>query len=109
MDTHAIESPETVLDRLEASLQDTLHRLIDGGRIADGHRESADGFRRRLAALQEKLRASRGSAARAEMPADAKSDFDLLAWDFKRWLGEIDQDFEDREPRQPVFGRAAPG
>ena len=109
MDTHAIESPEVVLDRLEASIQDALHRLIDGGRISDGHRESAEGFRRRLGELQQKLSAARGSAARAEMPADAKSDFDLLAWDFKRWLSEIDQDFEDREPRQPVFGRAASG
>jgi hypothetical protein len=109
MDTHAIESPEAVLDRLEASIQEALHRLIDGGRISDTHRESAEGFRRRLAGLQKKLRASRDITGRVEMPADARSDFDLLAWDFKRWLAEIDQDFEDRELRQPVFGRAAPG
>jgi hypothetical protein len=109
MDTRQIDSPEVVLERLEASIEDALHRLIDGGRISDGHRESAEGFRRRLAALQEKLRASRGSAGRVEMPSAAKSDFDLLAWDFKRWLAEIDQDFEDREPAKPIFGRGAPG
>src|SRR6185295_7567201 len=107
MDTHPIESPEAVLERLEASIQDALHRLIDGGRISDGHRESAEGFRRRVSDLQERLRASAGKG-RVAVPSDAKSDFDLLAWDFKRWLGEIDHEFEDREPQQPVFGRGAP-
>jgi hypothetical protein len=95
MDTHAADSPEIVLERLEASIEEALHRLIDGGRISDGHRESAEGFRRRLAALQAKMNASRD---RVEMPPEAKSDFDLLAWDFKRWLTEIDKDFEDRTP-----------
>jgi hypothetical protein len=105
MDTHAAESPEVVLERLEASIQDALHRLIDGGRISDAHRESAEEFRRRLAALQKRVQARRDEAGR-EMPTDAKSDFDLLAWDFKRWLTEIDKDFEDRTPG---LGRGAPG
>lgn len=109
MDTHAIESPEVVLNRLEASIQDALHRLIDGGRIDDGHRESAEGFRRRLADLAKRIRASRDITGRVEMPADVRSDFDLLAWDYKRWLAEIDRVFDDRAPSQPVFGRGAPG
>jgi hypothetical protein len=104
MDAHPIDSPEISLERLEASIQDALHRLIDGGRISDAHRESAEGFRRRLADLQQKLRASRDIAGRVEMPADARSAFDLLAWDFKRWLAEIDQDFEDRESQRRVLG-----
>ena len=108
MDTHAPESPEIVLERLEASIEDALHRLIDGGRIGDGHRESAEAFRGRLAALRQRLADSQDHAARIEMPADAKSDFDLLAWDFKRWLAEIDQAFEDRAPAQGI-GRGAPG
>jgi hypothetical protein len=108
MDTHAIDSPERVLERLESSIQDALHRLIDGGRISDGHRASAEGFRRRLAELQQRLGASRDTDS-IEMPADAKSDFDLLAWDYKRWLAEIDKEFEDRTPQQPAFGRDAPG
>ena len=109
MDSHPTDSPELVLERLESSIQDALHRLIDGGRIDDHHRASAEGFRRRLADLQIRLRASRDHADRAEMPADAKSDFDLLAWDFKRWLAEIDRHFENRPPQQPAFGRGAPG
>jgi hypothetical protein len=109
MDTHPVDSPEFVLERLESSIQDSLHRLIDGGRIDDRHRASAEGFRRRLAALRKKLRARRDVTGRVEMPADAKSDFDLLAWDFKRWLAEIDGHFEQREPRRPIFGRGAPG
>ena len=108
MDTHPIDSPEMVLERLETSIQDALHRLIDGGRISDGHRESAEGFRRRVADLQKRLRAS-GAKGRVEMPSAAKSDFDLLAWDFKRWLAEIDKEFEDREPQAPAFSRGAPG
>ena len=109
MDTHPADSPEIVLGRLDSSIQDALHRLIDGGRIDDHHRESAEGFRRRLAALQKKLRAGHEVTGRVEMPADAKSDFDLLAWDFKRWLAEIDAAFEHRIPHQPVFGRGGPG
>jgi hypothetical protein len=108
MDSHPIDSPEITLERLEASIQDALHRLIDGGRIDDRHRESAEGFRRRLADLQKRIRDSR-AGARVEMPADARSDFDLLAWDFKRWLAEIDQTFEDRAPERHSLGRGAPG
>ncbi len=107
MDIYPIDSPEIALERLEASIQDALHRLIDGGRISNGHREAADDFRRRLAELRRKLSASRDITGRIEMPADAKSDFDLLAWDFKRWLAEIDQEFEHRAPHQPIFGRGA--
>jgi len=108
MGTHSIDSPDVVLERLEASIQDALHRLIDGGRISDGHRESAESFRHRLAALQKRLRASRDITGRVEMPADAKSDFDLLAWDFKRWLAEIDKEFDDHAPQQPAFSRDTP-
>lgn len=104
MDNHAAESPEIVLGRLEASIEDALHRLIDGGRISDAHRESAEGFRHRLARLQAKMNAAREPV---EIPPDAKTDFDLLAWDFKRWLAEIDKDFEDRAPAQGL-GRGAP-
>ena len=108
MDAHPVDSPEVALERLEASIQDALHRLIDGGRIDGSHRESAEGFRRRLADLQKRIRAGR-AGARVEMPADARSDFDLLAWDFKRWLAEIDQTFEDRAPERHGLGRGAPG
>ena len=107
MDTHAIDSPEIVLERLHASIQDALHRLIDGGRISDGHRASAEGFRHRLAELQHRLSAHR-ETGRIVMPADARSDFDLLAWDYKRWLAEIDKEFEDHAPQQPAFARGAP-
>ena len=107
MDAHLPESPELVLERLEASIRDALHRLIDGGRIDDHHRESAEGFRRRLAELQRRLIAD-GDGTIIEMPSDARSDFDLLAWDFKRWLNEIDQAFEHRAPRQAAFGGGAP-
>lgn len=96
MDTHPIDAPEISLTRLEASIQNALNRLIDGGRIDDSHREQATEFRRRLEALQKRLRASRDITGHIELPADAKSDFDLLAWDFKRWLAEIDQEFENR-------------
>lgn len=101
MDIESPDSPEIVLDRLEAAIEAALHRLIDGGRIDDQHRESAKGFRRRLADLQRRLAAGRDDGA-GTMPPDAKSDFDLLAWDFKRWLTEIDQVFEDRAV-QPRF------
>ena len=102
MDTHySIDSPDASLEQIEASIQETLNRLIDGGRIHDGHRESAAGFRRRLEDLQRRLRARRASA---EIPAEAKPDYDLLTWDFKRWIGEIDQEFEQREPQQPAPG-----
>lgn len=94
---YSADSPDASLDQIEASIQETLNRLIDGGRIHDAHRESAAGFRRRLEELQRRLRA-RG---RAGMPADAKSDYDLFTWDLKRWLAEIVQDFENREPQHP--------
>lgn len=106
MDTHSPESPEIVLERLEASIEQALHRLIDGGRIDTHHRESVEGFRRRLADLQQRLSASQD---RTEMPADARSDFDLLAWDSKRWIAEIDKDFEPRAPTEPGLGRGATG
>lgn len=100
MDTnYSIDSPDASLEQLEASVQETLNRLIDGGRIHDVHRESAAGFRRRLEDLQRRLRARRGSA---EIPADAKPDYDLLTWDFKRWIAEIDEDFENRAPQRPA-------
>ena len=108
MDTHSPNSPGVVLERLESSIEAALHRLIDGGRIDDHHRECAEGFRRRLADLQQRVRPSRDGEAIA-MPPGAKSDFDLLAWDFKRWLTEIDQAFEHRAPRQTAFGRGAAG
>jgi hypothetical protein len=109
MDTHSIDSPGLVLEQLEASIQDALHRLIDGGRIGDRHRESATGFRRRIAELQRRLEASRDKAGRRALPADAKADFYLLAWDFKQWMTEIDKEFEDREPAKPILSRGAPG
>jgi len=99
---HPIDSPEASLERLDASIQEALNRLIDGGRIHDGHRESAAEFRRRLEALQRRVRARRDGGGRAEMPADARSQFDLLAWDFKRWLAEIDRDFENDHPKRPA-------
>jgi hypothetical protein len=108
MDTHAPDSPEIVLERLEASIEEALHRLIDGGRIDNRHREAVEGFRRRLAALRQRLAARRERGA-AEMPADARSDFDLLAWDYKRWLAEIDKDFETRTGYETGLGRGAPG
>lgn len=99
MDTnYSIDSPDATLEQLEASVQAALNRLIDGGRIHDRHRESAAGFRRRLEDLQRRLRARRGSA---EAPADAKPDYDLLTWDFKRWIGEIDEEFEAGAPKRP--------
>jgi len=102
MDTnYSIDSPDASLEHLEASVQETLNRLIDGGRIHDGHRESAAVFRRRLEGLQRRLRAAGG---RAGMPADAKGDCDLLAWDFERWIAEVDRDFGNREPQRPAPG-----
>jgi hypothetical protein len=108
MDTHQTDSQEVVLQRLESSIQNALHRLIDGGRIGVTHRESAEGFRQRIVSLHDKLNKHRAKHGKAQMPADAKSDFDLLAWDFKRWLAEIDKEFEDRTPR-PGLPRGAPG
>lgn len=93
---HMIDVPEVSLERLEASIQEALNRLIDGGRIHDGHREHAAEFRRRLEGLKRRLRAGRDFTGRADMPADVKSDYDLLAWDFKRWIAEIDDDFQRR-------------
>jgi len=80
MDTHQTDSQEVVLQRLESSIQNALHRLIDGGRIGVTHRESAEGFRQRIVSLRDKLNKRRAKHGKAQMPADAKSDFDLLAW-----------------------------
>lgn len=80
MDTHQPQhpdSPDVVLERLEASIEQTLNRLIDGGRIDAHHRESVEGFRQRLASVKKRL--EDGGAPTGEMPADVKSDFDLLA------------------------------
>jgi hypothetical protein len=91
------------LERLHASIQDALDRLIDGGRINDSHREAAEAFRKRLGDLQRRLRQHGRAAGAPAMPPAAKSDFDLLAWDFKRWLSEIDRDFETKKAR-PISG-----
>ncbi|MCW5772926.1 MAG: hypothetical protein KIT16_14880 [Rhodospirillaceae bacterium] len=96
------DSPEAILDRLDASIQAALDRLIDGGRISDSHREKAEEFRARLAALQYRLR-HHGEASRIALPPETKSDFDLLAWDFKRWVAEVDEDFETKKAR-PISG-----
>jgi len=108
MDTHAPDTPEVVLERLEASIEEALHRLIDGGRVDNHHRESVEGFRRRLAELRQRIAAGRERGT-TEMPADAKSDFDLLAWDYKRWIAEIDKDFETRTGYETGLGGGAPG
>lgn len=97
-----IDSPEVILERLEASIQETLNRLIEGGRIQDGHRSKAEEFRTRLGELQHRLR-HHGETNRSAMPPGAKSDFDLLAWDFKRWVTEVDADFETKKAR-PISG-----
>lgn len=109
MDTHQpqpSDSPEIVLERLEASIEEALHRLIDGGRIDTHHRESVEGFRRRLADLRQRLT---GSEPAPEMPAAMKSDFDLLAWDYKRWIADIDREFESPPAHPHGLGRGAPG
>ena len=93
--TSPIDSPEAALARIEASIQESLNRLIDGGRIADRHRARAAEFRRRLASLLRKRRASGGASGRANFPAAARSHFDLLSWDFQRWLAEIDDEFAE--------------
>ncbi len=101
MDTHQpqySDSPDVVLERLDASIEETLHRLIDGGRIDTHHRESVEGFRRRLAGVRRRL--EDGGTPTGEMPTDVKSDFDLLAWDYKRWIADIDKEF-DRPPAHP--------
>ena len=98
-----VDSPEVSLERLEASIQETLNRLIDGGRIGDAHRERAAEFRSRLEDLQRRLRKDRDASDRVEMPPDAKSDFDLLSWDFKRWIAEVDDEFA-APPKGPISG-----
>lgn len=109
MDTHHPESSDVVLARLEASIEEALHRLIDGGRLNNGHRVTAEGLRQRLAGLRERLARAESGEGAVEIPDDAKSDFNLLAWDFKRWLAQIDEDFENRAPHAPGLGRGAPG
>ncbi len=91
-----IESPDESLERLEASIQEALNRLIDGGRIADSHRERADEFRRRLEALKQRLGTNRDASDRVKLAPDSKSHLDLLSWDFKRWTAEIDDEFANR-------------
>src|SRR5690606_41118441 len=99
------DSPDVVLERLEASIEETLHRLIDGGRIATHHRESVEDFRRRLAGVKKRL--EDGGTPTGAMPTDVKSDFDRLAWDYKRWIAEIDREL-DRAPTHPQgLGRSA--
>ena len=100
-----IDSPEASLERIEASIQDALNRLIDGGRIGDAHREKAAEFRSRLEALQQKLRRNRDASDRVAAPADDRSHFDLLSWDFQRWLAEIDDEFAGRLPDEAAPGR----
>lgn len=110
MDTHQPQlpdSPDIALERLQASIEEALHRLIDGGRIAMHHRENVEDFRRRLAGLRKRL--EDGRTPPGAMPGDVKSDFDLLAWDYKRWIVDIDKEF-DRSPTHPHgLGRNAPG
>ena len=110
MDTHQPQhpdSPDVVLERLEASIEVTLHRLIDGGRIHAQHRESVEAFRRRLAGVKTRL--EDGGTPTGEMPADVKSDFDLLAWDYKRWIADIDKEFDNPAALPNGLGRGAPG
>lgn len=109
MDTHTCQgsdSPAVALERLEASIEEMLHRLIDGGRIDTHHRASVEGFRRRLADLRQRLSADEEPAA--EMPPEVQSDFDLLAWDYKRWIAGIDREFESPAPHPSGLGRGAP-
>lgn len=94
--TTPLEYDEESLARIEASLQEALDRLIDGGRIADGHRERADEFRTRLESLRAKLDKDRDNSNRVPKPADERAHLDLLRWDFQRWLAEIDDEFKDR-------------
>lgn len=108
MDTHqpqSVNSPDVVLERLETSIEETLHRLIDDGRIGAHHCESADAFRRRLASVRRRL--EYGGTPTGGMPADVKSDFDLLAWDYKRWIADIDREFERPAARPDGVGRGA--
>ena len=93
-----IDPPEVSLERLEASIQEALNRLIDGGRIGDAHRERANEFRQRLEELQRRLSADRDASNRVAIAPDAKSHFDLLSWDFKRWTAEIDDEFKAGKP-----------
>lgn len=93
-----IDPPEVSLERLEASIQEALNRLIDGGRIGDAHRERANEFRHRLEDLQRRLSADRDASNRVAIAPDAKSHFDLLSWDFKRWTAEIDDEFKAGKP-----------
>ena len=40
-----------------------------------------------------------GTSAAARIPTAWN-----MTWDFKRWIGEIDQEFQQREPQQPAPG-----
>jgi hypothetical protein len=84
-----------------------LNRLIDGGRIATHHRENVEDFRRCLAGVKKRL--EDGGTPTGEMPTDVKSDFDLLAWDYKRWIADIDREFDSPPAHPGGLGRGAPG
>lgn len=84
------DTPEIVLERLEADIASAVRRLTEGGRIDTHHRASVAELRGRLATLRKRL-AERESAA--DVPAAVKSDFDLLAWDYQRWIANIDKEF----------------
>ena len=94
--TQPFDSDDESLAQIELSIQDALNRLIDGGRIADGHREKAAEFRTRLEGLKAKLGQDRDNSNRVPKPANEKSHLDLLRWDFQRWLAEIDDEFKHR-------------
>lgn len=97
--TTSPEYDEESLARIEASIQGALDRLIDGGRIADDHREKAAEFRTRLESLKAKLGTDRDNSNRVPKPAEDRSHLDLLRWDFQRWLAEIDDEFKERRTR----------
>ncbi len=71
------DSPEAVLERLKASIEDALHRLINGGCIATHYRECVEDFRRRVASVCGLLEDD--GTPIGETPTDVQCDFDLLA------------------------------
>lgn len=99
------DTPENVLERLEAEIAEAVRRLTEGGRIDTHHRASVAELRGRLATLRKRL-AER--APPADVPAAVKSDFDLLAWDYKRWIANIDKEFENAPAHPQGLGRGTP-